>query len=233
MQQPTAEVLLAALRAERPRFHHAAGFTQPAGTSNWAISDPVLEWLAHDLPPGGATLETGAGYSTVLFAAKSARHIAISFSADEMRLIAAWCAEHGLATDHVTHHAGGSQRILPTLDLPMLDCVLIDGDHAFPAPMIDWFYTADRLKPGGLLLNDDLHLRSCLLLDQFLEGEATAGRWRRVTRLKNTSVWQRLTEADVHQGHAAQPFAREWSWQLKARMAARRLKRQLLCRPAA
>jgi predicted O-methyltransferase YrrM len=225
-------MLLAALRAERPSFHHA-GFSQPAGSGNWAISDPVLEWLAHEMPAGGTTLETGAGYSTVLFAAKSARHIAISFTPDEMRLIAAWCGSKGLGTAHVAHHAGGSQKILPSLELPVLDCVLIDGDHAFPAPMIDWYYTADRLKPGGLLLNDDLHLRSCLLLDQFLEGEAEAGRWRRLKRLKNTSVWQRLTEASVHQGHADQPFAREWSPQLRARLAARRLKRRLLGRPVA
>jgi predicted O-methyltransferase YrrM len=231
MTRPDAAVLLAALRAERPRFHHA-GFDRPAGSGNWAISDPVLEWLAREMPAGGVTLETGAGYSTVLFAAKSARHVAISFTRDEMRLIADWCKAKGLDTGHVTHHAGRSQRILPSLDLPVLDCVLIDGDHAFPAPMIDWYYTADRLKPGGFLLNDDLHLRSCLLLDQFLEGEATAGRWRRITRLKNTSVWQRTTEASVHQGHSDQPFAREWSVYLRARMAARRLKRRLLGREA-
>lgn len=229
---PQAAALLEALRRERPSFHHAT-YDQPAGARNWSISDPVLEWLTHELPPGGSTLETGAGYSTVLFAARSARHIAISFTPDEMRLIRAWCATQGLSADHVEHHAGGSQAILPRLDLPPLDCVLIDGDHAFPAPMIDWYYTADRLKPGGFLLNDDLHLRSCLLLDQFLDGEAEAGRWRRVARLKNTSVWQRVAADSVHRGHSDQPFAREWSWSLRARMAARRIKRQLLGAPAA
>ena len=227
----SAASLLEPLRRDRPNFHHAS-YDQPAGARNWSISDPVLEWLARDLPPGGTTLETGAGYSTVLFAARSARHIAISFTPDEMRLIRAWCDAHGLTTSHVTHHAGGSQKILPRLDLPMLDCVLIDGDHAFPAPMIDWYYTADRLKPGGFLLNDDLHLRSCLLLDQFLDGEAEAGRWRRVARLKNTSVWQRIAADRVHQGHADQPFAREWSWRLRARLLARRVRRQLLGAPA-
>jgi predicted O-methyltransferase YrrM len=227
---PTSADLLDALRRDRPSFHHAA-YDQPAGARNWSISDPVLEWLARDLPQGGSTLETGAGYSTVLFAARSARHTAISFTTDEMRLIRAWCDAQGLPTGHVTHHAGGSQKILPGLDLPALDCVLIDGDHAFPAPMIDWYYTADRLKPGGFLLNDDLHLRSCLILDQFLEGEARAGRWRKVAILKNTSVWQRLTEDSVHQGHADQPFAREWSAGLRARLAVRRIKRRLLGQP--
>lgn len=224
--------MLAALKQERPRFHHAS-YAAPAGARSWAISDPVLEWLAANLPEGGTTLETGAGYSTVLFAARSARHIALSYTADEMRLIGEWCAAHGLATDHVEHHAGRSQDFLPRLEIPLLDCVLIDGDHSFPVPYFDWYYTADRLKPGGLLLNDDLHLRSCLVLDQFLEGEASAGRWRRTARLKNTSVWQRLTEESVVlQNHSAQPFSREWSAVLRARLAARRVKRRLLGRPA-
>jgi predicted O-methyltransferase YrrM len=228
---PSAETLLDALRSERPRFHHF-GFDKPAGTHSWAISDPVLEWLASTLPRGGSTLETGAGASTVLFANASRQHIALSFSPDEMRLIAAWCAAKGQPVDHVTHHAGASQRILPTLDLPPLDCVLIDGDHAFPAPYIDWYFTAEHLKPGGFLLNDDLHLRACLILDRFLEGEARRGRWRRVARLHNTSVWQRVTDQTVTRlGHGDQPFAGEWDWRLRARLTARRLKRRLL-RPA-
>jgi predicted O-methyltransferase YrrM len=230
---PSPAALLAALRAERPRFHHAS-YDQPAGACDWSISDPVLQWLATELPEGGTTLETGAGYSTVLFAARSARHIALSYTADEIRLIAAWCAAHGQATAHVQHHAGRSQDILPTLDLPALDCVLIDGDHAFPVPYMDWYHTADHLKPGGFLLNDDLHLRSCMVLDRFLEGEAKAGRWRKMTRLKNTSVWQRVAaESMIRQTHKTQPFSGEWDPVLRARLVARGLKRRLLGRPGA
>lgn len=151
-----------------------------------------------------------------------------------MRLIRAWCAARGLDTAHVEHRAGRSQAILPGLDVPALDCILIDGDHAFPAPFIDWYYTAEHLRPGGFLLNDDLHLRACHMLDQFLEGEAKAGRWRRVARLRNTSVWQRLAEGSViHHGHAAQPFAREWNPLLRGRLWARRAKRRLLGRATA
>jgi predicted O-methyltransferase YrrM len=240
---PAPASLLAALRAERPRFHHAS-YDEPAGARDWSISDPVLQWLATELPEGGTTLETGLGYSTVLFAARSARHIALSYTVDEIRLIAAWCAAHGQATAHVQHHAGRSQDILPTLGLPTLglptlglptlDCVLIDGDHAFPVPYMDFYHTADHLKPGGFLLNDDLHLRSCMVLDRFLEGEAKAGRWRKVTRLKNTSVWQRVAaESMIRQTHKTQPFSREWDPVLRARRVARGLKRRLLGRPGA
>lgn len=231
--RPDRQALLAALLAERPRFHHA-DYAAPAGARSWAISDPVLSWLANELPAGGTTLETGAGHSTILFAAASARHIALSFTPAEMVLIRAWAASRGLDTAHVEHHAGRSQVILPGLSLPPLDCILIDGDHAFPAAFIDWYYTAEQLRPGGFLLNDDLHLRACHLLDEFLEGEARVGRWRRVTRLKNTSVWQRLAEGSViHNAHNRQPFAGEWSPALRARLWARRMKRRLLGAPRA
>lgn len=48
--RPDRAALLAALLDERPRFHHA-DYAAPAGARSWAISDPVLGWLARELPP--------------------------------------------------------------------------------------------------------------------------------------------------------------------------------------
>jgi hypothetical protein len=39
-----------------------------------------------------------------------------------------------------------------------LDLVLIDGDHAFPASFIDWYYTAEQVKLGGYVIVDDTNL---------------------------------------------------------------------------
>ncbi len=58
--------------------------------------------------------------------------------------------------------------MLPRLPADPLDLVLIDGSHGFPVPLIDWFYTADRLKVGGLLVLDDTQLWSVHILKQFL-----------------------------------------------------------------
>lgn len=210
-------------------FHYSEGIFSPAGLTNWAIGDAVLDWLDTKLPAGGVTLETGAGYSTVLFAAKSVQHIALSFDRDEMTRIAEWCAAKGLSTAHVTHHAGRSQRILPGLDLPALDCVLIDGDHGFPTPLLDWYFTAEHLKLGGFLLNDDTQLGASHTLDRFLEGEAKEGRWTRVATLPNTSVWQRTTSGPVIDlSYAAQPFAREWKVLARAKRQLRDWKRRFL-----
>jgi hypothetical protein len=37
--------------------------------------------------------------------------------------------------------------------------------------MVDWFFTADRLKRGGLMLLDDAQMRSVAVLAEFMEAE--------------------------------------------------------------
>jgi hypothetical protein len=39
-----------------------------------------------------------------------------------------------------------------------LDFVLIDGCHGLPLAIIDWFYAAQRLRSGGIVVVDDTHL---------------------------------------------------------------------------
>jgi hypothetical protein len=46
--------------------------------------------------------------------------------------------------------------------------VLIDGKHAFPWPILDWFYTADKLNEEGILILDDLQMVSVSILRDFL-----------------------------------------------------------------
>jgi hypothetical protein len=50
--------------------------------------------------------------------------------------------------------------------------LLIDGQHAFPTPFIDWYYTADKLRVGGILIIDDTQLWTGQVLKQFLLEEA-------------------------------------------------------------
>lgn len=49
-----------------------------------------------------------------------------------------------------------------------LDLILIDGHHGFPTPFLDWYYTADPLRVGGLLIVDDTQLWTGHTLKQFL-----------------------------------------------------------------
>ena len=57
---------------------------------------------------------------------------------------------------------------MPRCQLADLDLILLDGKHAFPWPMVDWFYTADRLKQGGLMIIDDAQMRSVGVLRDFM-----------------------------------------------------------------
>ena len=187
--------LLAALIRERPGFH---GWTAP-GSHNYAISDEVLKWIADHFPEGGRSLETGCGYSSMLFAALSRTHTAISLFQHEHELIRKWGKKHGLSMKHVNWITGRSQDHLPKL-LPNdpLDMILIDGDHAFPAPFMDWYYTADWLSPGGYLLVDDIQLATGRILKEFLEAEK--GRWVLLEMIDKTVIFERVTADPVARG---------------------------------
>jgi predicted O-methyltransferase YrrM len=173
---------------------------------NWALQPAVLEWISRHARPGLRTLETGCGYSTILFAAGGCVHDAVSPFAEEHTCINDWCRDHGVSTAGVTYHAGASQRILPAMPPAPLDLILIDGDHAVPAPFIDYYYTADRLVRGGLMLVDDTQLRSVQQLCEFLNDER--GRWEVVEQVVRTRIYRKLVDGRVAEGvhFRQQPF---------------------------
>ena len=213
---------LDALEAERPLFHGA-----DHDKINWQLGDAVLAELTRRVKPGWRTLETGCGYSTVVLAACGASHTVISPAAEEHDRIVAWCAAHDVSTDGVRFVADRSQRVLPTLAPGPLDLVLIDGDHAFPIPFLDWYYTAEALVTGGTLVIDDVQIRTIGVLRAFLRAER--GRWRLVADVGTTAVFEKLTS----------PVTDPWSWRHQpwaaptsgtGRRPARRLARRLLRR---
>lgn len=139
-----------------------------AGLTCYGIEESVLRFIARHVSAGSRTLETGAGCSTLVFAIQKAYHTTVTPSANEIRLIGEYAGKHGIAMDRVTFVQKPSEEYLPVSDLSDLDLVLLDGKHAFPWPMIDWFFTADRLKKGGVLLLDDAKTRSVAILAEFM-----------------------------------------------------------------
>lgn len=188
--------ILDALFRERPHFH---GWERVPGSRNYSLSDNVLTWMTDHIPPGGAGLETGCGYSTLVFAAMCSTHTAVSPFPHEHRLIRDWGSEHALDMENVTWIAGLSQEHLPGLkNDPPLDTVLIDGDHAFPAPFMDWYWSADRLKVGGIMIVDDIQLATGRILKEFLEMEQN--RWELMDVLGRTAVFKRISTDPVARG---------------------------------
>ena len=97
-----------------------------------------------------------------------------------------------------------SEHALPQLDLPMLDMVVIDGRHGFPAPYIDWYYTAPKLKLGGLLIVDDTWIYACQILRDFL---AEAPEWELVyDSAPRAAVFKKVAEGSHSQEWIYQPY---------------------------
>jgi predicted O-methyltransferase YrrM len=203
MSQPIATHLPAPIQTllqAQPNFHAVYNDVTlvEEDCCNWSIDPTILEWIAQNVQPGFATLETGCGYSSVAFAVAGAQHTVLSPIAAEHLAIQRWCAAESIDLSRVEFLAQASQDVIHSLPQTPLDVVLIDGDHAFPMPMIDWYYTAERVKAGGMMLVDDTQIITGKILKDFLAMETD--RWKLVGDFDKTSVFQRITSAPVTRG---------------------------------
>jgi predicted O-methyltransferase YrrM len=103
-----------------------------------------------------------------------------------------------VSTEHVQFLVSPSQDVLPQLACGELDFVLIDGDHAFPAPFMDWYYTADRIREGGFVAVDDTQIPTGRILRDFLLKEST--RWHLEEEIGKTAIFRRITGESVARG---------------------------------
>jgi predicted O-methyltransferase YrrM len=196
MNSPT-QAKYAKLLSEQPKFHAQFGENNTIleKAVNHALARDFLDWLMSNLSPGARTIETGCGYSSVVFSIVQTQHIVISPFAAEHDAIKQWCAANDISTEQTQFIAKPSQNVMPGLNDEPLDLVLIDGDHAFPAPFIDWYYTANRLKQGGCMVVDDIHLVTGTILHEFLSMER--GRWELEGTLGKTSIFRKIMLGNV------------------------------------
>jgi|SRR5882724_7960580 len=167
---------------ERPPIVHG-------GVATWGISPELAHFLDAHLPPAAVALETGAGLSTIVILRRGVtRHISVTPYPGEFEAIRAYCASVGIATASWEPVTASSLDWLPSATLPPLDLVLIDGAHAFPAPFIDWYYTAEALKVGGLMVVDDLQLVTGRILADFMRADA---KWDQVHRDHRFAVYRK------------------------------------------
>jgi predicted O-methyltransferase YrrM len=165
------------------------------GRQNWGISPKFGRYLLDAVKPNMRTLETGAGISTLIFALGGAEHTAVAPWSDEMDEIRNYAATAGIDMSRVKLVAMPSEKYLPSLTNDKLDIVFIDGHHAFPWPILDWYYTADHLDIGGLMMLDDTQLPSINILSAFLKADTP--RWQFVQSVERTDIF-RKSYASVH-----------------------------------
>ncbi len=96
-----------------------------------------------------------------------------------------------------------SENILASLNCSSLDAILIDGNHAFPIPFLDWFYTEKKLKVGGLLIIDDTKLWTGILLVDFLKEEPE---WNLVKIFHNSAIFRKVADGSSDKWWGEQNF---------------------------
>lgn len=153
------------LRSAPPGLHGA-------GDEYWGLAWAALEWLEENVQPGMATLETGSGSSTLVFAARGAEHEAITPDAAEEERFRAECERRGISSERVRFHIGSSHVVLPRLQPRALDLVLLDGAHGFPYPILDWWYVAPHVRVDGIVLLDDAYMPPVRVLVDALREQA-------------------------------------------------------------
>jgi SAM-dependent methyltransferase len=153
---------------------------QSARTITWGIRPALAQFLDNAVGPGSVTLETGAGLRTLVILRRHPRqHTAVQPMADEFAVILEYAERHRIDIRGFRPILARSPDWLPFADLPELDLVLIDGAHAFPVPFLDWYYGAQKLKVGGLMVVEDTHLLTGTMLADFMGADPT---WEQVVR---------------------------------------------------
>lgn len=191
---------VAEIMADPPPVHGSdAG---PLGV--WASAQDCYEFMARHVEPGSRTLETGCGISTALFALWGARHTCVVIVEQEVEILRSWAQRKGIDLSGVRFVVGSSDYVLPRLEPTELDFVLIDGSHGFPAPLLDWFYGAGRLRAGGIVVVDDMNLPHVRLgLGVFLEHDP---RWEQIYSAGDWTAYVRHSTGSLREEWEAQPF---------------------------
>lgn len=157
MKAPLTE----SLKRSPPSLHDSPDY--------WGLAWEALAWLEENVNDGMSTLETGAGASTIVFAARGSEHEVVTPDPEEERRIRRACDERGIDPSRVKFHIGRSHEVLPGLAARDLDLALVDGAHGFPYPVLDWWHLASRLKVGGRMLLDDAYLPSVAAIVDYVK----------------------------------------------------------------
>lgn len=210
------------LIANPPKLHTDGGSL----TSSWNLGREELLFLDENVKPGQHTLETGLGVSTIVFALKGSNHVCITPDQREVTNVCAFCSQHGISLESVKFINECSEYALPKMNSSGVDVALIDGRHAFPTPFIDWYYIANMMSVGGIVLVDDLHIWTCELLAEFMHADDD---WQIVRESLSAAIFKKRREISRAE-YAQQPYvfrrSRQASLTAKLRYLAGLLRRR-------
>ena len=134
--------------------------------SNWhgagTATSGMLQKIANhciSLDSKQYSLETGSGKSTLLMSHIFQKHFVFAVNAGNS--ISNVKNSNLLRKGVVEFIEGPTQLTLPKFSINYnLDCVLLDGPHGYPFPDLEYYFLYPLLRPGGLLIIDDIHIPS-------------------------------------------------------------------------
>jgi predicted O-methyltransferase YrrM len=179
-----------------PADWHGAGSLQPR----------VLDALTRHLQGRRieCSMETGSGRTTLLLSHLSERHL-VFVRDDEAGTLRAVRESPLLAAERTEFVIGSTQQTLlhHTFDQP-LDVAFLDGPHAYPFPDLEYWAVYPNLRPGALLVIDDIHIRTIANLYRFVRADAM---YDLAEVVDNTAFFTR-TAAPTHD-----PYGDDWTSQ--------------------
>lgn len=150
------------------------------------------------------SVETGSGASTLLFSRLSRDHtvFALDGGSGSITNVKSSTLFDPATTKFVE---GPTQITLPAyLFGHRLQAALLDGPHAFPFPILEYYYIYPHLDTGALLILDDIHIRSVHDFFRFLSADEM---FRLITVVERTAFFRRTASAPFD------PFGDGWPLQ--------------------
>jgi predicted O-methyltransferase YrrM len=138
--------------AELPADWHGSGTVSPNALRSIAE-------LAEKCGIIQNSIETGSGFTTILFSHLSRNHVVFAMdygeSISNVRKSAIFNAQN------VRFIEGPTQKTLPRHIISQkIQLALIDGPHGYPFPDLEYYYLYPVIETGGLLLVDDIKIPS-------------------------------------------------------------------------
>jgi hypothetical protein len=148
-------------------------FASVAEHASGTIENDVLEQIEHlvGAVPLAHSVETGCGKSTILLSNLSARHVVFTLDDSEspngsLNYVRGCPLFREDTTEFIL---GPTQRTVGRhgFEAP-LDFAMLDGPHAYPFPELEYYALYPHLRPGALLIIDDVHIPTVRRLYEFV-----------------------------------------------------------------
>ena len=162
-------------------FFHASGSLYPDVL--WKL------FGEHQDARARVSVETGCGLSTLLLSNLSERHTAFTLPlGDSLQNT----QNHPFLRPEATKFVvGPSQVTVPKWQFSdPVDFALIDGPHAYPFPDLEYYFIYPHIRPGGVLVIDDIHIPTIHRLYEFLRDDEM---WEHRGDARTTAFFRRTT----------------------------------------